>query len=127
MKGFFMKYMNQCFFIMLFSCLGEALRWLLPFPIPASIYGLVLLFFALCTGMVRLESLENAADFFIDMMPFFFVPAGVKLLVSWGELRPVLLPVIVIIVVSTVVVMAVSGCVTQAVLRKQEKHKKRNL
>lgn len=116
-----MKYIRQFFIIMAVSFLGEVLKWLLPLPVPASIYGLVLLFLALYTKVLRLEQIEDTANFLIEIMPLMFIPAGVKLLVSWGELRPVLLPVVIIMVVSTIVVMVVSGLVTQAVLRYQGK------
>lgn len=119
-----MKYIRQFFIIMVVSFLGEVLKWMLPLPIPASIYGLVLLFLALHTKVIRLEQIEDTADFLIEIMPLTFIPAGVKLLVSWGELKPVLIPVVVIMVVSTVIVMAVSGLVTQAVLRHKGKKKR---
>lgn len=118
-----MKYIRQFFIIMAVSFFGEVLKWLLPLPVPASIYGLVLLFLALYTKVLRPEQIEDTADFLIEIMPLMFIPAGVKLLVSWGELRPVLVPVVIIMVVSTIVVMVVSGLVTQAVLRHKGKKK----
>ena len=97
--------------------MGEALRALIPLPIPASVYGLVLLFAALMTGVIRLGQVKDAADFLIAVMPAMFIPAAVGLLDAWGSLRPVLLPLCVITAVSTVIVMGVTGCVTQRVLR----------
>lgn len=118
-----MKYIKQFFLIVAISFLGEVLKWLLPLPVPASIYGLVLLFLALTSKIVRLEQVEDAADFLVEIMPLMFIPPGVKLLVSWGDLKPVLIPVVVIMAVSTIAVMAVSGLVTQAILRRQKKGK----
>ena len=46
-----MKYLRQFGLILLFSFLGEALRALIPLPVPASIYGMALLFLALAAGM----------------------------------------------------------------------------
>ena len=60
----------------------------------ASIYGLVLLFIALMTGLVKLPQVHEAARFLIEIMPLMFIPAGVGLIDSWGELRPILLPVL---------------------------------
>jgi holin-like protein len=118
-----MKYIKQFFIIIAISFLGEVLKWLLPFPVPASIYGLVLLFLALACKIIRLEQVEETADFLIEIMPLMFIPPGVKLLVSWGDLKPVFLQVVVIMVVSTVAVMVSSGLVTQAVLRRKKKRK----
>lgn len=102
------------------SFLGEMLKYFLPFPIPASIYGLVLMFLGLETGIIKLEAVKDTADYFIEIMPLMFIPAGVGLLESWGALKPVLLPVAVIISVSTIIVMAVSGLVTQFVIRRKK-------
>lgn len=112
-----MKLLRQFLMIVSVSLLGEALRALIPLPIPASVYGLVLLFAALMTGVIRLEQVKDAADFLIAVMPAMFIPAAVGLLDAWGSLQPVLLPVCAITVVSTVFVMGVTGRVTQRVLR----------
>ena len=112
-----MKYIRQFLIILLISFLGELLKELLPLPVPASIYGLVLLFLALEFHIIPLEAVKETGKFLIEIMPILFVPAGVGLIESWDALRPIFVPVVVIMVVSTVVVMAVSGRVTQAVMR----------
>lgn len=119
-----MKYLKQFFVIMLVSFLGELLRWLIPLPVPASIYGLVLMLVALCTGIITVDKIEETSTFLIEIMPVMFIPACVGLLDSWGELKSIILPVGIIIVVSTVVVMAVTGKVTQGIIRmgKRKKH-----
>ena len=93
-----MKYIRQLGIILLVSFLGELLHYLLPLPVPASIYGLVL-----------------------EIMPMLFVPAGVGLLEKWDVLRPVWLPFAAIVVVSTFTVFAAAGCTTQRVMRLRQK------
>lgn len=117
-----MKYLRQFLLILIFSFLGELLRYLIPLSIPGSIYGLVLLFIALMTGIVKLPQVKEASKFLIEIMPLVFIPAGVGLLNSWSVLQPILLPVTVITVVSTAVVMVVSGWVTQLVIRWDKKN-----
>ena len=112
-----MKFLKQFSLIMLVSFLGEILHEVLPFPIPASVYGLILMLLALVTGVIRLEHVREAAAFLIEIMPVMFIPAGVKLMTSWGVLQPVFVPVIVITVVSTIIVMAVTGRATQRMIR----------
>ena len=97
-----MKYLRQLLMILIFSFIGEVLHAVIPIQMPASIYGLVLLFIALMTGLVKLPQVHEAARFLIEIMPLMFIPAGVGLIDSWGELRPILLPVIVLLLVSTV-------------------------
>ena len=107
--------------ILLFSFIGEFFRMVIPLPVPASVYGLVLLLAALLTGVIKLDQVEGAADFLIEIMPVMFIPAGVGLLTAWGILKPVCVPIILITVITTVVVMIVTGRVTQAVIRMDRK------
>lgn len=116
-----MKYLRQFFIILGFSFAGEVLHALISLQVPASIYGLVLLFIALMAGWIKLPQIRETANFLIAIMPLMFIPAGVGLLESWGELKPVLLPICVIVVVSTILVMGISGRVTQAMIRKNQK------
>ena len=102
-----MKYLRQFLVILLFSFVGELLHELIPLQIPASIYGLVLLFIALLAGWIRLSQVKEAAKFLIEIMPLMFIPAGVGLLESWGVLKPILLPVCVIMVISTILVLGI--------------------
>ena len=113
-----MKYLRQLLMILIFSFIGEVLHAVIPIQMPASIYGLVLLFIALMTGLVKLPQVHEAARFLM------FIPAGVGLIDSWGELRPILLPVIVLLLVSTVLVMGVSGQVTQQMMHHGKKEDK---
>lgn len=115
-----MRYMRQFLVILLFSLVGEGLKRLLPLPVPASIYGLVLLFAALELGILKLDVVRDVGKFLIEIMPLLFIPAGAGLIDSWEALRPICIPVIVIMVVSTVVVMVISGRVTQFVIRKRK-------
>lgn len=116
-----MKFVRQFMLILWISLLGEVLHALVPLPIPASIYGMVLMFAALETGIVPLEKVVGAGEFMIEIMPLMFIPAGVGLVVSWAQLRDVFVPVMIITFVTTVVVMAVTGRVTQRILKKGEK------
>ena len=115
-----MKYVRQFMMILLISFCGELLKCFLPLPIPASVYGFILLFVGLLTGVVKLDMVKDAAKFLIEIMPLMFIPAGVGLLTSWEVLKPVLMPFAVITVVTTVVVMAAAGRVTQWVIRRQK-------
>lgn len=120
-----MKFLRQFGIILVISFLGEALRMLIPLPIPASVYGLILMLAALCTGILKVEHVKEAAGFLIEIMPVMFIPAAVGLLDSWPSLKPVWLPVVLITVVTTIIVMAVTGQVTQRMIRKEKKKNER--
>ena len=112
-----MKYVRQLIIILLISFVGEILNYLLPLPVPASIYGLLLLFAGLVSGVIPLEKVKDTGHFLVEIMPLMFIPAAVGLLESWGVLQPVWMPIITITVVSTVVVIAAAGLTTQGVIR----------
>lgn len=120
-----MRFLKQFFVILFFTFLGEGLKYMIPLSIPASIYGLLLLFLALKLGILKLEQVKEAAGFLIEIMPVMFIPAAVGLIDSWGILKPIFTPVIVITVVTTVIVMVVSGHTTQWIIRQQKKNKKK--
>ena len=100
------------------------MRFLIPLSIPGSIYGLVLLFLALMTGIVKLSQVKEASKFFIEIMPLVFIPAGVGLLKEWEVLSKIWPSLAIIIVVSTVAVMAVTGLVAQHIIRNEKSGKK---
>ncbi len=112
-----MKYARQFAIILVVSMIGEILNRIVPLPIPASIYGLILMFAALRTGIIKLNAVKDTGYFLIEIMPVMFIPAAVGLLETWGLLRQVWLPFCVITLLSTIAVMAVAGHVTQGVLK----------
>ena len=118
-----MKFIRQFFIIILISFIGEACHYFIPIPVPASIYGLVIMLVCLKTRIIKLHYVKETADYLIEIMPLMFIPPAVGLIDSYGVLKPLIVPVILITLVSTVIVMVVSGRVTQAVIRHTGKHK----
>ena len=117
-----MRFIKQLLIILGVTFAGEALHFLLPLPVPASIYGLVLMLLCLCFKVFPLRAVEETGDFLIDLMPALFVPATVGVMAAWDVLQRVLLQVALITFLSLIVVMAVSGRVTQWALRREAKH-----
>lgn len=116
-----MKYMRQFGVILLVTCASEIIKYFVPLPVPASIYGLVIMMAALMTKIIKLEQVEEAAVFLIEIMPLMFIPAAVGLLVFLDQLKAMLVPVSVITLFSTIVVMVASGKVTEIVLERKKK------
>ena len=113
-----MKYIFQFARILLICFLGEVLAYFLPLPVPASVYGLVLMLLALTTGIYKLKDVKEAGAFLIGIMPLLFVPAAAGVMELWSELAAMLIPCLVAVVPVTLLVMAVTGRVTQAVQRR---------
>lgn len=113
-------YLKQSAWIFGFTLLGEALHRLLPLPIPAAVYGLVLLFVALCLKLVKVEQINKVSDFLLTILPILFVSPAVNLLESWGIVAPHVIPIALLVVSSTVLVFAVAGMVSQLFCRKEQ-------
>ena len=104
---------------LLFTLLGEVLAALIPFPIPAAIYGLVLMLIALLTGLLKPDHIKEASSFLISVMPVLFVPPAVRILEYWGIVGPNMAAILIIAVFTTFLVFAVSGLVTQFIIKKK--------
>ena len=115
-----MKYLKQFLIILIISLIGEVLKYLIPLSVPASIYGMGILFLCLLTGAIKLEQVKDAGKFLIEIMPVMFIPAGVGLINSRSVLKPILFPVAVITVVTIITVMGVTGTVAQKIIGKEK-------
>lgn len=113
-----MKYLSQFCIILGFTLAGEALQRLLPLPIPASVWGLALLFLALCIGLVKLEQVKEAAGFLISVMPLLFVAPAVGIVENWSLISHQLLPIFLLLASSTFLVFGISGSLTQILMKK---------
>ena len=116
-----MKYLSQFLRITAFTLAGELLQRLIPLPVPASVYGLVLLFAALCAGIVKLEQVKDAGGFLVSILPILFVSPAVGILENWGLIKDVMISMIVVALTSTIITFAVAGRVTQSLRNKEEK------
>lgn len=115
-----MKYMNQVGIILGITFLGEMIHSIVPLPIPASIYGLIIMLFCLCFKLVKVENVKHAGGFLIEIMPLMFIPAAVGLLTAWNDLRSIWITISVITVLTTVIVMVVTGKTVQTIINKDK-------
>ena len=115
-----MKFLRQICLVALFSFLGELCRWLIPYPIPASIYGMVLLFSALALKLIPTEAVRDTGSFLTSFLPVLFVAPAVSLLDCWDALKDALVPLLLIVLLTTVITFGVSGKVTALLMRRKE-------
>lgn len=112
-----MKKIKQLSVILLVSLLAEFMEYVIPLPVAASVYGLLLMLFGLMTHIIPLEKVEGAADFLIENMALMFVPPTVAIISCVEELKQMLVPIIVICLVTTLIVMVVTGRTAQFLIR----------
>ncbi len=116
-----MKYLSQFLILLGFTLAGEALQRIVPLPIPASVYGIVLLFLALCCRLVRVDQVKEAGGFLTSLLPVLFVGPAVGILENWSLIRSALLPIALLVLASTVLTFGISGRITQAMRKKEER------
>ena len=121
-----MKYVKQFTVIMLISLIGEGLNALISLPIPASIYGVVILFLCLETKIIPLSAVRETGKFLVSLMQIMFIPATVGLIGTWGVFTKNWLAYTVIIIVSTFLVMFISGKICDIVISLSKKGGKKN-
>ena len=121
MGGVSTKYLFQFTRILAFCFLGEILHAVLPLPIPASIYGLILLLLALRLKVIRMEDVKEVGLFLTGIFPLLFVPAAAGVMELWAEMGSMLLPILLAIFPVTVLVLITSGHTTQALVRRKQK------
>ncbi len=113
-----MRLLTQFLVIFGFTLIGEVLQQILPLPVPASVYALLLLFFALCVGLIKVDQVKQAGSFLISLLPLLFVGPTVGIAEQWGVIAPKLVPIALLLLASTVLTFALAGRVTQRLLRK---------
>lgn len=121
-----MKYLVQIGIISAICAVAELLYVLLPFPIPASVYGLVLLFILLMTGIVKLPQIEETADFLLLIMPVLFLEPSVKLMTALPILKGQAVRLFLLCIVSTCVTIMVTGVTAQALVRRKRRRQERS-
>ncbi len=114
-----MKYIFQFGIIMIFVFLGEMLGYFIPLPIAGSIYGLILLFLALCAGIVKLSWVADVADWLHSIMALFFIAPAVAILDIWDEIASVWPILLVLLVVAYLVTMITTGVTADALIPNQ--------
>ncbi|NBH72942.1 CidA/LrgA family protein [Clostridiaceae bacterium] len=116
-----MKYLKQFTVILGITLAGEWLNHILPFPVPAGVYGLFLLLLLLCGGILKLEQVENAGNLLLDIMSVMFVPSAVGLMESYHQIQSALVPIVSICVASTLIVMVATGKAAQLIMDLKSK------
>lgn len=114
-----MKYLKQTLILIAITFAAEIIKFLVPLPVPASIYGLVLLFALLKSGVLKLEQVETVGNLLLELMPLLLVSPSVSFLTAMDSIRPMLLPVLMMGFLGTMAVMAVTGRVAQWMIRRE--------
>lgn len=119
-----MKYLFQFTILSIITFIGEFLNSIIPLPIPASVYGLVILFSALCLKIIKLKDIEDTADFFLSIMPLLFIPPTVSLITKWDILKDSIIGLFITCIISTVLIMGITGRIAQTLISLRSQRSK---
>ncbi|MGA9517806.1 MAG: CidA/LrgA family protein [Trichococcus sp.] len=115
-----MHYLKQFTVIIAISAVSELLALFIPLPIPASIYGMSLLFLLLMKGVLKLQQVENAANLLLGIMPALFVVSGAGLITSYGQIAENFASWVAVNIGSTIVILTTTGLLAQGMIRRKK-------
>ena len=115
-----MKLFREALIVLGIYLIGEILSSTLSLPIPGNILGMVILFVLLCTKTIKVDQISNVTNFLLDHLAFFFIPAGVGLMSSMGIIKATWLQLLIVCIVTTIVIIAVTGITVQFVAERKK-------
>lgn len=121
-----MKYIKQLAVILAVSFIGELLNLILPLPVPASVYGIIIMFLCLMTGVIKLSMVEETADFLVSIMPLMFIEPTTSIMTVIFDVKESIAAIFVISIVSTIVVTGVTGVVAECIMKHRAGKEKTN-
>lgn len=101
--------------------IGEGIATLLPIPMPGSVISMVLLLVLLLSGLLKVDHIAQKADFLLDNMAFFFIPAGVGIMEQFSVVQGYVWQILLICLITTVLTFAASAFTVRAVIALQNK------
>lgn len=114
-----MKYLSQFAIVMIFVLLGEIVASIIPLPIAGSIYGLILLFLALCTKIVKLRWVDDVATWLHSIMALFFIGPAVAIVEVWPQIKDTWWKIVILLVAVYVISMIMTAVTAEFFLRNK--------
>ena len=119
-----MKLLRQMLLILAIYFVGDFISKGLHLPLPGNILGMIILLILLCTKIIKVEQVDDVATFLLDHLAFLFIPAGVGVLNAMDVLNGHIIQLLIIVITSTMVIMAVTGVVVESVMKIMDKKNK---
>lgn len=114
----------QLAIILAICFLGEFLHKICNIPLPGNILSMLILLLLLCLKVIKPEDISSATRFFLNHLPFFFLPASIGLLAAQGELQGQWIILLIVCIIATIVTMIATGSTAQFFERHFTKKKK---
>ncbi|VEU80837.1 Putative effector of murein hydrolase LrgA [Haploplasma axanthum] len=108
-----MKIVLELFIILIFTLLGELIASILPFSFPGSVIGLLLLFVALMTKIVKVDQIKDVSKWLQKNMAFLFVPLCVGIMQYFDIIKVSWFEILLILVVSTIITLITTAVIAE--------------
>lgn len=118
-----MKFFRESILLLSIYFVGEIISKGLNLPIPGNIIGMILLFILLSTNVLKVEKVENLANFFLDHLAFFFIPAAVGLMTSFASLKGSIFKIILLCILTTIIVISVTTVTVEFICKRKSNGK----
>ena len=122
-----MKIFRELIIILSIYLVGELTSYFFKLPVPGNIIAMLLLLVLLITKVVKVSMIETVSNFFLDHLAFFFIPAGVGLLTSFDILKGAWLRLLIVCLLTTTIVIAITGLVVQKLVHMKTKKQTKTL
>ncbi|WP_054740954.1 CidA/LrgA family protein [Cellulosilyticum ruminicola] len=121
-----MKIIMQIAIVFAICLLGQIVVSVLPFPFPASVMGMIILFLLLLFKVLKVEYVREKTNFLLQNMAFFFIPSGVAIIENYGLLKGSALKILAICIITMVVTFVATAYTVTFVIKWQNKRRKIN-
>ena len=119
-----MSALSQVGVLMISLLIGTLLKMVIPIPIPATVYGMIVLFILLKLKTIKVEQVEPISSKLLANLAFLFVPAGVGMINEFDNLKGHVIVVCAIIFISNFLTLFVTGHVVQFIQKRGKKNDK---
>ena len=114
---------KQFFIILAALFLGYALSNSLNIPIPSNVLGFIILFIALCLGIIKVKQVEKISNFIIKYLSLFFVVPTVGIMVYFELIGQQFIKILVPLMASILLGFYVAAKVTELIINHEDKKK----
>lgn len=118
-----MKILKEFFIIIICLFIGTFLTLKIDFPVPATVYGMVVMFIMLNIGLVKVDTVDTASNFLRENLSFFLIPPSVAIINVFDLIKDDIAKIIIIIAISTILTLSVTSSVIKFVQRRMNNEK----
>ncbi|EEI82757.1 CidA/LrgA family protein [Anaerococcus tetradius] len=115
-----MKYLKEFCYLLFFLLLGFIAKKVTGLPIPEPVFGMIFLFIALVSKLVKLDDIQSTSSFLTSILAFTFTPLGVGLMVQFDVIKDNAIKILIVMTISCLITMAVTAKVVELVQKARK-------